>query len=83
MMKVEIDGVEYVPAVEAIPSADLIMQVLVCMFWGSSIPDYTTLKREAEDLFVEVTNNPAKGRNTSVAGVVAEIVRRISEENGD
>ncbi len=83
-MRVEIDGVVYVPASEAFANAKDIERALVSMWWG----DVSTLSADDYDNYVRMLKVLVSDSFDSATGdplqdVVAEIATRLRSSTGD
>ncbi len=82
-MKVEIDGVLYVPATEAQPSARQLMRVLAELWWGL-IKDDAELDRLLNDgaYQVIVTDSEPPGQGATFEEVMRLLALSTEESSG-
>ena len=73
-MKVMIDGVEYVPAMQVHPAMDDIAFALAGVFWGTGYARTLGLEKVLDGLCVDVNDN---GDGTPITDVLADIAREL------
>lgn len=76
-MRVEIDGVVYVPASEAFANAKAIEDALIRMWWGSSPIKAEDRERWRRNLKVVVSDTFDSGEGDPLQDVVAAIAEQI------
>jgi hypothetical protein len=71
-MKIEIDGVPYVPATEASPKMEEIARALAGIFWGET--GHMTLEETLDGLCVYVNDG---GKGMPIKDALAEIAQSL------
>ena len=73
-MKVIIDGVEYIPAKEAIANRDAVIRGLLSSFWGELGKEYDE-NDKCSDVYVFVTDDSRFTGNRTVQQVADDIAK--------